>query len=206
MGTYWFICESDAPAAEIFKAERSGNFSVAKTPKAGRGRQSMSGYVKGRIDDSLALGTLAAKTLVSSTLGSVMSESGRISSADLTWSMNDFVDAVGDGPIFVGVAHSDYSDAEIEASIEASSSWDRGDKIQRELAQRLVRTIGSFSTTGVTLSVDVLNDGRPIKTKLNWGLTTGDTLKIWAYNAGSSALGTGASVFVLGHANLFIKY
>ncbi len=178
---------------------------MAHFKKAGRGRQSMSGYVKGAFEQEVALGTLAAKTLIGAALDQVMTESGRISSVVATWAMNDFTDEVGDGPISVGLAHSDYSDAEIEEQFEQSSNWDLGNKIAREQANRLVRLIGVFSTTGVALSVDALNDGKPIKTKLNWGLTTGDTVKIWGYNHGTAALTTGAIVKVRGHANLFIR-
>ncbi len=166
----------------------------------------MSGYVKGSVDVTSTLGTLASKDVTSTAEPNVMTEAGRVSSLAATWSMNDFTDAVGDGPISVGVAHSDYSDAEIEEFIENAASWDRGDMIAQEVGKRKIRQVGVFSTTGVALSIDALNDGRPIKTKLNWPLSTGDTLRFWSYNQGSSALGTGAVLTVLGHANLFIQY
>ncbi len=166
----------------------------------------MGNYVKGRIEDKKDLSTLGADTLISGTVASVMTESGRVSSVSLTWSLTDLVDAAGDGPIVVGLAHSDYSDAEISAVLTSAVTWDRGNKIGEEIAGRLVRTVGVFDSTGVALSIDTLNDGRPIKTKLNWGLNTGATLKFWAFNQGDSALGTGAQLQVLGHANLWLKY
>ncbi len=166
----------------------------------------MSGYVRGNVLITFSLDTLAAATLVSATLTATMTESGRISSIIANWNLSDFVDAAGDGPILVGYAHSDYTDAEISAAVTNTGNWDRGDKIQEEIGRRLVRTIGQFGSNGVALSNETLNDGRPVKTKLNWGLTTGDTLKLWAFNQGSSALGTGSSIEVQGHANLWIKY
>ncbi len=170
------------------------------------GKGKFAGYVKGRVENELALSTLASKDLISALFSETMEEAGRVASVDLTWSMNDFTDEVGDGPIVVGLAHSDYTNAEMEEAIEAGSgSWGRGNQIAREQANRKVRTVGVFDTTGVALSLDHLNDGLPIKTKLNWYLATGQTISIWAYNAGSAALTTGASVSVLGHANLFIR-
>ncbi len=169
----------------------------------------MAGYVKGPISNKLSLGTLAGNTLVGANFAETMTESGRIASVDLTWGLSDFTPAADVGPFVVGVAHSDYDDAEIEEAIEISTGWDRGDKIAREKASRLVRQVGIFrSPAGGASGVQnmVLNDGRNIKTRLNWGLTTGDTLKFWLFNSGSAAIGTTVpDLNVLGHANLFIK-
>ncbi len=178
--------------------------SLAKKPK--RRRRSMANYVKGGIDDELQLGTLGGRTLVSIVTDETMIEKGFISSLVATWSLTEFTTASDDGPILCGVAHSDYSDAEIEAFIENANSWNIGDKINQEIAKRLVRVIGTFrATPSATLGAAVLNDGKPIKTKLNWTLITGAGLRFWGYNLGSSALSTGAKMFVQGHANIFLK-
>ncbi len=163
-------------------------------------------YVKGNVDEGLGLGTLSGKTLVSGIFDEVMVESGRISSIVGTYAISDMTPAANDGPIEVGLAHSDYTDAEIEAVIENTGSWDVGNKIQQEIAKRLVRTIGVFESATDALGVDVLNDGKPIKTRLNWHLTTGQSLRLWAYNQGSSALATTAPIVTLaGHVNIFLK-
>ncbi len=177
---------------------------VGAFPKKGRGRRSMSGYVKGNLDEELALGALASITLVGVALDETMVEAGRISSLVAAWALGDWTAGAGDGPITFGVAHSDYSDAEIEEVIENTGSWDTGDKISREVAKRQVRIIGTFrSDTLATTRMVVFNEGRPMKTKLNWKMTTGDTLKIFAYNNGASALATGATIFANGHVNIF---
>ncbi len=184
--------------AAIFKAERSGNSSMAKRPSR------MSRYVRGNIDESLALSTLAAKTLVGAAFDESVREQARITSIEAVYGLIDWTAGAGDGPIIVGVAHSDYSDGEIEAVIEATGSWDIGDKVAQEVANRLVRIIGSFrSDTASTFAQFVMNDGRPVKTKLNWKFATGNSLKVFAYNAGTSALATGAVVSLNGHANIF---
>ncbi len=50
----------------------------------------------------------------------------------------------------------------------------------------------------------VLNDGKPIKTKLNWILQEGQTLAFVGYNMGSVQVQTTTpDVRILGHANLW---
>ncbi len=96
--------------------------------------------------------------------------------------------AVGEGPIEIGVAHSDYSAAEIEEALESAGNWDLGDKVAQEQANRRVRRIGEFQ---VITADEVLNDGKPIYTKLNWKLNEGDTLSTWIRNAAGLILTTG---------------
>ncbi len=165
----------------------------------------MRSYIKGAVDLNMDLGTLAAKTLVSKDFANVMAEKGRITSVELAWAMEGFTEGANIGPIYVGIAHNDYSDAEMEAVIENTGSWNPGDKVKQEVAKRLVRVIGVFKGTHASLGVVELNDGRPIKTKLNWEVITGQTLAVWAYNAGSAAIGTtDPNVVSIGHANIFM--
>ncbi len=157
----------------------------------------MRGYLKGNVDESLSLGTLASKTLVADTWDESPEEKTLISSIVCTWSIDKLTS--GQGPLIFGVAHSDYSDAEIEAVLENQASWDQGSKVEQEVAKRLVRQIGTFQATEIDF-----NDGEPMKTKLNWRLNSGDTLKMWVYNNSDDALS--ATVPVLhcnGHANLW---
>ncbi len=164
----------------------------------------MGKYLKGNIDEALSLGTLAADTLVSAPFDETVAEKTLVSSVVATWSLSDFTDALAVGPISVGLAHSDYSDAEIEAVIESTGSWNEGDLVSQEVAKRLVRKIGTFqSGLGATAEM-VLNDGKPIKTKLNWTMLTGAGLRLWAYNEGESAVATTVPVVrIQGHANLW---
>ncbi len=164
----------------------------------------MRGYLKGNVDEDLSLGTLAPDTLVADTWDESPEEQTLISSIVCTWSLDNLTGS--QGPIIFGVAHSDYSDAEIEAVIENQASWDQGSKVEQEVAKRLVRQIGKF-TSKILISgpSDVgFNDGKPMKTKLNWRLNTGDTLKMWAYNISTSALATTVPIMRCnGHANLW---
>ncbi len=178
---------------------------AAKRKGSGR-KRSMGAYLKGSIDESIDLGTLAANTLVAGDNSQVTTERTLVSSIKCTWAIDGMV--AGQGPIVFGVAHSDYTDAEIEAVIENTGSWNAGDKVQsREIAKRLVRQIGIIVGVANSGTVDSRwNQGRPMKTKLNWVLNTGQTIQYWAYNASDAALSTAVpDLLVNGHANLWLK-
>ncbi len=180
---------------------------MANKPKARRRRANMANYIRGNVDEQLSLPTLGAKALVSVAFDETMIEKGRITSLLAAWSLANFTVALGDGPLMVGVAHSDYTDNEIEAFIEATGSWDKGDKIAQEIGRRLIRIIGVFrqEVNDVGQGSIVLNDGKPIKTRLNWPLVTGSTLKMWAYNMGTSALASTAPLLQCqGKVNIFL--
>ncbi len=172
---------------------------------AKHGRRKFRRYIKGRIDFEMALGTLAGNTPISAALVSVLTESAWLSSIKATWSLRNYTVAAGDGPVWVGVAHSDYSTAEIEAWIESSGSWDQGNKVQQETRNRKIRQVGVFTVEGLAAAAgDVsLNDGRPIRTKCGWGLITGQTIRFWAYNQSAGALTDLSVIHVMGHANLW---
>ena len=176
--------------------------------KRGRGkRRAMGRYLRGNVDENLSLGTLAAATLLSAIFDETVNERTYASSAVLSWSLTNWTPAEGDGPLVVGLAHSDYSDAEVEEWIENTSSWNEGDLVQsREIGRRLIRSVGQFPIPVDASGGVVLNDGKPIKTKLGWILLQNQTLRYWAYNQGTSALATTSpDVRLQGHVNLFPK-
>lgn len=181
-------------------------FSVMAT-KSQR-RANFSKFISGSIDHRLQIGSsLAANTLIGSNLTQVVVDTCRISSIKTSWSLNNFTPTANAGPVLVGIAHSDYTDAEVEQWLETTGSWDRGNTSAREQRSRMVRMIGKFpiGPDGASTDARVLNGGRPIKTKLNWLLTEGQTIKVWAFNAGSVALATtNANLEVQGDANLWI--
>lgn len=179
---------------------------MAKKPQRRRRRNTnFNNYIRGRIDEQLSTATLAAKTLVSAAFDEVTRETCRVGSIVATWAMSDLTAGAGIGPLQVGVAHSDYTDTEIEEVIENTGSWDKGDKIAQERANRQIRTIGTFRAATTAVGDAVLNAGRPLRTRLNWLLTTGDTLRVWAYNQGSNPVATTVPIVTLqGHANLWL--
>ncbi len=176
--------------------------SMAK--KKGKRRRRFRKYIRGAVDEELSLGTLAATTLISGGFDSTVVEKTLVSSVVLSWSLTNYTPSAGDGPIIFGLAHSDYTDSEIEAVIENEGSWTEGGKIEQEIARRQVRMVGQFDTPVDAAATVSINDGKPVKTKLNWQLRTGQTLRKWAYNKGTSALATTVPVItVVGHANLW---
>ncbi len=171
--------------------------------RKGGTRRRMKRYLKGNIDESFNLSTLASATLISNTWDESVVERTRISSIVCSWALDQLTSP--QGPILFGVAHSDYSDAEIEQVIENAGSWNEGDLTSQEIAKRKVRIIGEFVSEELAGLTDVrFNEGKPVKTKLNWVLTTGDTLKMWAYNISALALATtDPAMRAHGHANLW---
>ncbi len=164
----------------------------------------MSKYIRGQVEETLSLGTLAANTAVSDIFDEVLAEAGRITSLEAIWDLDEMTEAAGQGPIQVGLAHSDYTDAEILEWIQNTGSWNFGDMVQQEVAKRRIRWIGTFMSPGEALGKAVLNDGLPIKTKLNWKFRTGQSLRLWAFNQGSSNLATTVPLLhIIGHANIF---
>ncbi len=158
------------------------------------------------MDEELALTTLAAKTGVLVAFADAVDERTLISSVECTYSMSNWTPIADAGPILVLLAHSDYDLIEIEAFIELQDSWSEANRVQREVAQRLIRKIGTFTSHGGVAATESmsLNDGMPIKTKLNWILNEGQTLKLVCYNLGSAAVATTVpDVDIVGHANLF---
>ncbi len=180
---------------------------IVLTMMARKGRRRMGRYLRGNVDENLGLGTLAASTLVSAIFDETVNERTYASSAVISWSLTNWTPAEGDGPIVVGLAHSDYTDAEVEEWIENTASWNEGALQQsREIGRRLIRSVGQFPIPASAAGGVVLNDGKPIKTKLGWILLQNQTLRYWAYNQGTSALATTSpDVRIQGHVNLFPK-
>ncbi len=150
--------------------------------------------IKGRVNEALAMGTLATNSLVKGDFDETVDEEAFALSIEATWSLTGLT--AGEGPIVFGVSHSDYTAAEIEAVIENTGSWSRGDLVAQEIARRKIRVIGEFD--GLSTE-ERINDGVPIKTKLMWNLVTGATLTQWAYNKSGGTLATGGVILAEGH-------
>jgi len=173
-----------------------------------KGRRRMGRYIRGLVNETLALGTLASETLVSVIFDDTISERALLSSIVATYTQKALTPAAGVGPIMVGIAHSDYSDAEIENFVENTGTWKEADLVAQEVGNRKVRIVGVFGDGGSASATDSfsLNDGKPIKTKLNWILTQGQSLRLWSYNLGSAAVATtDPQITAVGHVNIFPK-
>ncbi len=164
----------------------------------------MGRYLRGTVDEDLTIGTLAGKTVVGDNFDEVVNERSLVSSIVARYSVSDWTPVAANGPLLVGIAHADYSDAEIEEWIETTGSWNEGDLTQQEVAGRKIRRVGILTEPASATESLALNDGKPIKTKLNWILNQGLTLKLWAYNMGTAAFATtDPRVRAEGHVNLW---
>ncbi len=172
-----------------------GLFVMAKARRA---------YLRGAMEEELLLSTLAGKDVISDISDSTVDTKTWVSSCRLTWALSNLTEAFSQGPITVGLAHSDYTDAEIEEFLEQTASWTQGNLPGQEIARRKIRVVGTFDTPNIALGKSVLNEGKPITTKCGFLLQIGDGVRYWAYNNGSNALATtSAELTVAGHANLW---
>ncbi len=151
--------------------------------------------LKARVENAITLGTLLNATTIGDNIPDAVDERAFLLSTQMTITLRGLTP--GEGPILVGLAHSDYTDPEIEQWIENVGGWSEGDLVQQEVSKRKIRQIGMFD--GVAAE-EVLNEGLSIKTTCKWILTQGQTLKVWAHNRSGATLTTGAVVLFDGHA------
>ncbi len=157
---------------------------------------------KVRVNALSAIGALASLDVTGADLTGASVNPYRIVSVDFSYSLTNLGATTDDGQEF-GLAHSDYTNAEIEECLEAQAAIDIGDKVAQEQSNRLVRTIGQMTGapgTGAGLS---FNDGTPLKTRLNWHISIGDFLRLWIRNGSGIVYTTGASIVTMG--NMWIK-
>jgi len=141
-----------------------------------------------RASEELALSTLGTGSVVAGNFDSSVDSKTFLISADLVVSLEGLT--AGEGPIVVGVAHADYTSTEIGEWFAGTGGWSDADLVAREVAKRKIREIGTFD--GIAAE-EVLNDGKPIHVRLGFNIEDGQTLKMWAFNAGSTnPLTTGA--------------
>ncbi len=153
--------------------------------------------IVGEINQELALGTLASNTLISTTFGASPEQENFLISCKMTISMENHT--AGEGPLWIGVAHEDYTDSEIEATLEQTGSWNSPDLIAQELSKRKIRRIGILHGNDAS---EAMNQGMPIKTKCLWRNGEQDTLKGWVYNRSTDPMTTGTLVKFNGQAFL----
>ncbi len=149
-------------------------------------------FVAIEFSDALALGALADNTVKNVAVGPAFAEDIRIKSVDCLWTLRDATP--GEGPITVGFAHSDYSITEIAEALNVAFT-SQGSKIEKEQASRLVRKVGTFP---VLAADEVLNNGVPIRTRLNWLINDGFELDAFAINRSGAIMTTGAIVTLPG--------
>ncbi len=145
-----------------------------------------------RCSPELPLGTLASDTALTVKLaGGTSTTPMVVASVNLTWQISALT--ADEGPLTVGLAHEDYTVAEIKECLEASAAIDAGDQIAKERANRKIRIVGTIDSED-----ERLNEGKPLKTKLNWFFPAGLGVEIFVFNEQTGALTTGSSLKVAG--------
>ncbi len=151
-----------------------------------------------RLTPELALAALATDTVLVANLILGSEQEYRFISMKGTWSIHNHTP--GEGPIAFGVAHGDYTVTEIKECLESFLSISPGDKIAEERSNRMVRQIATFS--GVAAS-ETVNNGNPIKTRLNWAIQDSTAVLMWFYNEDTNDLTTGTVATFSG--NMWVK-
>ncbi len=85
----------------------------------------------------------------------------------------------------MGYAHSAYTVTQIKECLESTANIEQTNKIAQEQSQRLVRLVGAQHGT------QLINEGKPLKTKLNWLIGIGETVNMFIYNDNEATI-TGA--------------
>jgi len=151
-----------------------------------------------RINAKSAAGALATLDVVSNAMINASVDTYRLISVKASYAWVDIQVVADDGMTF-GLAHSDYTAAEVEECLEAIAAIDRGDKIAQEQSNRLVREIGSIESLDSTgTGSRVFADGRQVHTRLNWFMSIGDQLNLWIRNASGIVWTTGSSISMNG--------
>ncbi len=151
-------------------------------------RKTQKGFVAIPVTASISLSTLANNTTLTASLLGTLQEDLYVISAHLTWTIRTLT--AGEGPLQVGIAHSDYTVGEVQENIDVTLLGP-GKKIEQEQARRLVRRVGMFDGLA---SEEKLFDGVPIKTTIKWVADDGEDLNVFVSNRSGGAMTTGAII------------
>jgi len=149
-----------------------------------------------RITPELNLGVLATDTAITGGLTPTGAHMYRAISIIAVWNVQNMI--AQEGPVTVGYAHGDYSVTDIKECLEAQGAIQFDDKDDQEQANRLVRVVGTLDREN-----SVLNNGRPVKTRLNWLIGPGHNINMFAFNESTSNVETGSSIKLTG--DMWIK-
>ncbi len=131
---------------------------------------------------TVSVASLGAGVVVKTDNGAVVVDRVYALWAKGVWTLQ--ANTPGDGPLMVGLAHGDYTAAEIEEAIEATGSWDQSNKVVQEQARRKVRRSGTFDGL---LASEKISQGDLVFQKLGFVIEDGETIAAWARNTDADA-------------------
>ncbi len=147
-----------------------------------------------RSHQTVALGTLAAVTAIK--LGSDISitEDFRMLKSEVLGFIEGLTAGEGTG-LMLGIANGELSVAEIVECLLADGPDDRNDRLKQEKAERYVKIVaqyegGKADTAGVLVGE---NADRKLTVKPRWTFSNPEGWDWFIFNAGGSALTTGAT-------------
>ncbi len=144
-----------------------------------------------RVNSDFPMGTALAQAVVTSAITNIGGTRFRMVAADLYWAMHDHT--ANEGPVEVGLSNGDLTVTEIAEALDASPI-SPADIIALERARRPVRRSGMFSEQ----AGDVLNEGKPIRTKFRTTADVGIEINAWARNLDDVSMTTGTIITVTG--------
>ncbi len=161
-----------------------------------RRRRGGKGFVAIPIDGTLNLLTLAgATTILVDAFPAALEEDFYAISMDLNAQIINLTAGEGD-PMTCGLAHGDYTAAQVEENLELTFLGP-GSKLEQERSRRLVRKAGIFLSEVVnhtTMRLFGKTGSGQVRTKLKFVIQNGKNLSIWVHNKSGSALTTGSSL------------
>ncbi len=160
-------------------------------PKKGKGRRKPVTGLK--VDHQIAIGAPADGAITTTVLADTVIN--RMFLISVSWLLALRDNTAGEGPLFVGVAHNDYTSAEILEWYNAQGNWDQSDLVAREQARRKIRKVAIFPGQ---LANEIVNNGMEIKTKLGFIVEEGATLEPFIVNEGGATRTTGGVVEMKG--------
>ncbi len=138
-----------------------------------------------KVNQKSALSTLADNTVTTQNLISGFTTAFWVVSTDLTWSR--LGGTSGEVPLDTGITHGSYTVAQVLEALDASPDGP-DDLIAIEQGRRKIRAAGTF---GLASTDEVMNDGKPIRTKCNFAVGIGSDLDAYLVNRSGGALTTG---------------
>ncbi len=172
--------------------DKSSKEVTKMTKKKRRRGVNRKGFVAIPFETAVNLVTLANDTVLFASLLAAFGEDIYIISIDAYWNLRNITTA--EGPLQVGFSHGDLTVSEVSEALSAELT-DPDDIIAKERSRRPVRRAGQFPSVSID---EVLNDGKPIRTKIKFSVGDGHVINGYIKNRSGAALTTGANLGITG--------
>ncbi len=153
--------------------------------------------------DTITLGTLAAQSAIGAGNNYPIGDEFRLISTKFFAVMNGHTP--GEGPILLGIADNELSDAEIGFALSLEPT-DKNDNAALESTHRPVFILGAFNGGGTTGFIGGAGDGQMGKETVRWTFSNPEGWTWFAFNSDPAALTTGTVVtFYARHYGVWVR-